>query len=307
MLADSLIPFTRWISPLVPSRRRPKIPRRHTTQVYIYMMPFDDPSLQRTSRQESWEVVTKMETYFNHVPQIDVERIRARFQGVSHWLNRAEINTALLYPQQVYLLTLLEEQFFPNYKRTFRLDPEPGVSVTAVRETRKNERPPDATAQLTSRQAERNRLMQFIDQEPTAPSKSLKRQASKRKSAKIGAALQKSTKWTSWRDKTISPHLLFQQQSKDGRVVIGLDPEGKAKFELENSGHGGDGDRVILLKFIKHRPRDVEVMSKEAIFKEYADLKDKEMEKLRAVSPGRLLLKKDDDSLRRKPPKKRSK
>lgn len=51
--------------------------------------------------------------------------------------------------------------------------------------------------------------------------------------------------------------------TKDGRSVLGLDYPGP---ELEGSGRGGDGERVVLVRFKKEGPRDVEVRGRREVF-----------------------------------------
>ena len=68
----------------------------------------------------------------------------------------------------------------------------------------------------------------------------------------------------SWADKCISPHnLLFREDDK--RVVLGLDKPGP---ELEGSGRGGDWERVVLVRFGKEGPTNVEVRMREEVLAE---------------------------------------
>lgn len=53
--------------------------------------------------------------------------------------------------------------------------------------------------------------------------------------------------------------------TKDGRSVLGLDHPGP---ELERSGRGGDGERVVLVRFRKEGPRDVEVRFRKEVLEE---------------------------------------
>ena len=66
-----------------------------------------------------------------------------------------------------------------------------------------------------------------------------------------------------WLDKYISPVGLGFK--KDGRVVLGLDKPGR---ELEDSGLKGDVERVILVKFQKEGPRQVNVRSRREVLEE---------------------------------------
>lgn len=64
-----------------------------------------------------------------------------------------------------------------------------------------------------------------------------------------------------WGEKCISPTGLLWKQS-DGRGVLGLNKPGA---ELEGSGRRGDAERVVLVKFSKEGPRNVEVAWKKDI------------------------------------------
>jgi hypothetical protein len=67
-----------------------------------------------------------------------------------------------------------------------------------------------------------------------------------------------------WSEKVISPSALFVRQ-RDGRIVLGLDKPGP---ELRGSPRGGDWDRVVLVRFEKGGPRDVEVRWRDEVVKE---------------------------------------
>lgn len=86
---DALIPFTRWITP-------PTVPKRFTTQMYVYMLPLDLPDA-----RDQEKVV--------HTPTHDggLEHTAAAFDDVRDWLDKAKNGDIVIYPPQVYLLTLL--------------------------------------------------------------------------------------------------------------------------------------------------------------------------------------------------------
>ena len=90
---DGLIPCTRWITP-------PNIPKRFTTQMYIYMLPI--------SRSH---VPSEM-----HVPTPDggVEHTSAHFAAPSSFLARAASGSIILFPPQAFLLTLLARFLSPS-------------------------------------------------------------------------------------------------------------------------------------------------------------------------------------------------
>lgn len=70
-----------------------------------------------------------------------------------------------------------------------------------------------------------------------------------------------------WKDKVISP-MGLGGFSKDGRAILALDNPGP---ELRDSGRRGDEKRVVLVKFGKHGPRDVEVRLRREVLAEQRD------------------------------------
>jgi hypothetical protein len=71
-------------------------------------------------------------------------------------------------------------------------------------------------------------------------------------------------KGTKWAGKVMSPTGLFMRKS-DGRSVLALDKPGP---ELASSGRSGDEERVVLVKFLKEGPRNVEVMLRRDVLSE---------------------------------------
>ncbi|KAJ5808175.1 hypothetical protein N7474_009444 [Penicillium riverlandense] len=97
---DKLIPFTHWVTP-------PNVPKRYTTQMYLYFMPLPvnvDESLlkQLPSEGERDEL---------QIPTSDggVEVTEAQFLPASEWLRRARSAEIILYPPQFLLLHLVSE------------------------------------------------------------------------------------------------------------------------------------------------------------------------------------------------------
>lgn len=74
----------------------------------------------------------------------------------------------------------------------------------------------------------------------------------------------------------MSPRTLFVR-GEDGRVVLGLEKPGP---ELEGSTRGGDWERVVLVRFTKKGPVEVEVRGREEIFEEERRWKTANTEKL---------------------------
>ena len=67
-----------------------------------------------------------------------------------------------------------------------------------------------------------------------------------------------------WTDKVISPHVLFLRKG-DGRVVLSLEKPGP---ELKSTERGGDWERVILVDFTDHGPKNLEVRDREDVIRE---------------------------------------
>ena len=81
---ENLIPFTRWLTP-------PNLQRRYTTQMYLYMMPLAD-----------------VDAPPPYVPTADnTEVMAAEFAPAAEWVDRAQRNEVILFPPQMYLLSLL--------------------------------------------------------------------------------------------------------------------------------------------------------------------------------------------------------
>ncbi len=69
----------------------------------------------------------------------------------------------------------------------------------------------------------------------------------------------------------MSPTGILLRKS-DGKSVLGLDKPGP---ELKGSGRGGDGVRVVLVKFGKEGPRNVEVRMRREVLDEEKEGNDK--------------------------------
>ena len=84
----SLIPFTRWLTPINVRRQR------FSTQMYIYFLPLSASSKLRAQ---------------NTLPTSDggVETTEAGFKPIAEWLRLFRANQLILFPPQFYLLSLL--------------------------------------------------------------------------------------------------------------------------------------------------------------------------------------------------------
>ncbi|KAL3425395.1 NUDIX domain-containing protein [Phlyctema vagabunda] len=97
--SDSLIPFTRWITPT-------NVPKRFTTQMYIYFLPLQQESLSGVPLHSETQIP---------VPTSDggIEHTAAVFASCAHWLRLARQNEIVLFPPQFYLMHLLSAFLTP--------------------------------------------------------------------------------------------------------------------------------------------------------------------------------------------------
>ncbi|PYH66422.1 NUDIX hydrolase [Aspergillus vadensis CBS 113365] len=97
---EGLIPFTRWLTPI-------RLPRRYTTQMYLYFLPLpmeiEKPVLDEIPHEGEKEEI--------QVPTSDggVEISEARFLPASEWVGMAQKGEAILFPPQFMLLHLMAE------------------------------------------------------------------------------------------------------------------------------------------------------------------------------------------------------
>ncbi len=97
---EGLIPFTRWITP-------PQVPKRFTTQMYIYFLPLPSSTAVDLTRDP---VVGSLPTdQAAVIPSHDggIEHTAARFLPAHSWISMAQAGDIILFPPQLFLLTLL--------------------------------------------------------------------------------------------------------------------------------------------------------------------------------------------------------
>ncbi|KAL8840892.1 MAG: hypothetical protein Q9170_001156 [Blastenia crenularia] len=89
---DSLHPFTRWLTPA-------NIPKRFSTQMYLYFLPLAHPSMPQML----------------HIPTSDggVEHTEAEFLLAKEWLAQAQDDKIILFPPQFLLLSLVADFLIP--------------------------------------------------------------------------------------------------------------------------------------------------------------------------------------------------
>ncbi|BEI85746.1 hypothetical protein CcaverHIS002_0600330 [Cutaneotrichosporon cavernicola] len=89
---ESLVPFTRWITP-------PNVPKRFTTQMYVYMLPLNSDAVGHDA-----EV-----TVHNPTHDGGIEHTAAAFDDCADWLKRGKSGEIIIYPPQMYLIGHLAE------------------------------------------------------------------------------------------------------------------------------------------------------------------------------------------------------
>ncbi|KAI4952012.1 hypothetical protein J4E91_003474 [Alternaria rosae] len=225
---EALIPFTRWVTP-------PNVPKRFTTQMYIYFLPLGSVSPTKHAApkgtppsaglEEEDEIVIPKPTHDG-----GIEHTAARFLPPNKWIDLARQNRIILFPPQ-FLLTLL-------------LAPYLASSVTS---------PSSPTPSLSELQLEREKCLDFL-----------------RKPRMYDGKPE-----VSFAEACISPLALgkgeYGQTGQDGvggvdknTAVLVLDRPGK---EVESQGQGRAGLRewVVTTKFKKEGPRDVDVRRREEV------------------------------------------
>jgi hypothetical protein len=189
---EGLIPFTRWITP-------PNIPKRFTTQMYIYFLPLSNSSLEGTALAAEKEAVIPTPTSDG-----GLEHTTAKFLPAEQWLKMAQSGEIILFPPQFFLLHLVA----------------PFLKINGSK---------DEMAKG------REELKDFV-----------------------------KTSDPPFTDKCISPTALLWKEG-DGRAAMSLEKPG---LELEGTSRRGEKERVVLVKFSKEGPRQLEVAWRKDVFKE---------------------------------------
>ncbi|KAF2623183.1 hypothetical protein BU25DRAFT_350747 [Macroventuria anomochaeta] len=225
---SSLIPFTRWITP-------PNVPRRFSTQMYIYFLPLNSTSPTKRAApagtppesgvEEEDELVIPNPTHDG-----GIEHTAARFLPPNKWIDLARRNRIILFPPQFFLTLLLSPYLSANV--TSPSSPTPSYEELAL---------------------EREKLMDFFskprtyDGQPEVPLS----------------------------EACISPVVLgkgeYGEKAQDGvggvdkhTAVLVLDRPGR---EVEEQGLSRRGIRewVVTTKFKGEGPRDVDVRKREDV------------------------------------------
>ncbi|CAK7236439.1 hypothetical protein SBRCBS47491_009637 [Sporothrix bragantina] len=94
---ENLIPFTRWLTP-------PNMARRYTTQMYLYFLPLDTGA----ETAKAGDVSATSSSQDNNGASADqTEVIEAEFATAAAWVQRARNSDIILFPPQLYILSLL--------------------------------------------------------------------------------------------------------------------------------------------------------------------------------------------------------
>ncbi|KAI9724282.1 MAG: hypothetical protein M1828_003706 [Chrysothrix sp. TS-e1954] len=101
---DGLIPFTRWITPT-------HIPRRYTTQMYMYFLP-----LASSPTQSSKPSTADEEEAMIPIPTSDggLEHTAASFKPPSTWIEMQNRGDIIVFPPQMFLLSLISPFLSPS-------------------------------------------------------------------------------------------------------------------------------------------------------------------------------------------------
>ncbi|KAK9554370.1 hypothetical protein V6Z88_006367 [Aspergillus fumigatus] len=97
---EPLIPFTRWITPT-------NVPKRYSTQMYLYFLPLPAESDQSVLN----EIPAEGEREEIQVPTSDggVEITEAMFLPAAEWLRKAQSGEIIMFPPQFLLLHLVSQ------------------------------------------------------------------------------------------------------------------------------------------------------------------------------------------------------
>ncbi|MCJ1272815.1 hypothetical protein MMC21_000604 [Puttea exsequens] len=89
---EGLVPFTRWLTPR-------NLPKRYTTQMYLYFLPIDDRASSKTEQKRM------------HIPTPDggIEHTAAQFLYPREWLDMTLTDEIVLFPPQFFLLALIAD------------------------------------------------------------------------------------------------------------------------------------------------------------------------------------------------------
>ena len=236
---EALLPFTRWITP-------PNVPKRFSTQMYIYFLPLGSVSPTKKAVSQGTPPASGLEAEDELVipkPTHDggIEHTAARFLPPNKWIDLARQNRIILFPPQFFL--------------TLMLAPYLAATVTS---------PSSPTPSLEELQHERDKVMDFL-----------------RKPRMFEGRPE-----VSFTEACISPIVLgkgeYGENAQDGvggvdkyTAVLVLDQPGK-EVEAQGQGRMGIREWVVTTKFKSEGPRDVDVRRREDVLgKNFGNAKGK--------------------------------
>ncbi|KAF2708032.1 hypothetical protein K504DRAFT_503219 [Pleomassaria siparia CBS 279.74] len=218
---EGLKPFTRWITP-------ENVPKRFSTQMYIYLLPLAQISSASDSsssglKAEEDEIVIPTPTHDG-----GIEHTAARFLPANKWINLARQNRIILFPPQFLLTLLLSTYLAPT--------------VTG---------PDSPIPSLSQLQAERDALLSFLYKPRTYAGEP---EVSFAEACISPVALGKGEYGDKGQDGVGGV-------GRDTAVLV-LDRPGN---EVQGRGRRGLKEWVVTTKFVKTGPSDVDVRRREDV------------------------------------------
>lgn len=228
---DALIPFTRWITP-------PNVPKRFSTQMYIYFLPLGSVSPTKhaapsgtppsSGLEEEDEIVIPNPTHDG-----GIEHTAARFLPPNKWIDLARQNRVILFPPQFFLTLLLAPYLSPTVT-------SPSSPIPSIAEL----------------QIERERLLDFLNK----------------------PRMFEGEPEVSFAEACISPLVLgkgeYGEKNQDGvggvdkhTAVLVLDRPGR-EVEQQGQNRRGIKEWVVTTRFKGEGPRDVDVRRREEVLGE---------------------------------------
>ncbi|KAL1798172.1 hypothetical protein ACET3X_002209 [Alternaria dauci] len=232
---EALVPFTRWVTP-------GNVPKRFSTQMYLYFLPLGSvsptkhaapPSAStpldsgRLEEGEDDEIVIPNPTHDG-----GIEHTAARFLPPNKWIDLARQNRIILFPPQFFLMTLLS--------------PYLAATVTS---------PKSPIPSIAELQREREKCMEFLAK----------------------PRMYEGRPEVSFAEACISPVVLgkgqYGEAGQDGvggvdedTAVLALDHPSR-EVEEQEGGKGRRGLRewVVTARFKREGPRDVDVRRREDV------------------------------------------
>ncbi|CAI6334853.1 unnamed protein product [Periconia digitata] len=229
---QGLRPFTRWITP-------PNVPKRFSTQMYLYFLPIG--SISPTKKRSPSSKAPPSTTLDDEEPDIiiphpthdgGIEHTAARFLPPNKWISLARRNRIILFPPQFMLTALLA--------------PYLSATVTSSK---------SSTPSAQALQDERDKAIAFLDR----------------------PRMYNGTPEVNFTEACISPIAmgrgLYGEKDQDGvsesgvskdTAVLALDRPGR-EVEAQGLGRRGILEWVVTTKFKKEGPRDVELRRRDEI------------------------------------------